>query len=985
MRPAASAALLALLLAALLTVSGSALAKKPPSPRTQARQAFTVLLVDTRITPKAVVAKRHRKKLVRIAKLAQKQWKKRPCKALRTLRTYNKALKKVRQRRIPGDVPGLGSFRSQLRSDMLRVNVALLQLPRAKKCGGGKPSKVTSVDAKVLSSNAKQLHLQVQLPSPKFVGQQVGGTAYQQMLMDGMGETGDVGKPAIPTSTKFFGVPLGADVDVQVNSTQGYDLPGVDLYPHQPSSVDAPIAPVAGAPDESAFLNPPFEINRKTYRSSRKFPAKQADGSALGMMRDLRIGGVDVAGGQYKPSTGKLHVFTAIDVTVKFKGKNSGKFGDSTDFNNTWDTYFTRNYQAVVTNFDAVKGNLNAGARAQLCGEDMLVVTSPALEQAAQTFATARRNAGLNPRVVTTGAGAGHAGTTNTQIQAFIRGELNSTNCLIHPSYVVLLGNTANVPTFIGPCTSGGNQAQCDVASDLPYSLNGNGNDLFADVELGRIPATNLSSANAVVSKIVNYENTMPAPARDDFYKHATVTGYFQPQKVCVLNNGKSGTPNCDPAAGAVNGHLQIVYANHQDTRGFTKTSDSVLRSMKSYGYKVDRLWTTDNSNVIPERYYDGTPIPNNLQRPAFAWDANTTDFLNAYNEGRFLVFHRDHGWTDGWSNPDLSSGNVSSLNNGTKLPVVFGVDCQSSQFDLPGNPSFVEEQIEKPSGGAVAGFGDTRVSPSFPNNHMALGFFDALFPNLIPDFGSSTATRKLGDVLLSGKAYMATQNGLDGQDSGDTYFEHHLYHLLGDPSMQMWAATPVNFDINKILSQYRAIAPVNPGDPVFQVNVSFPQAAGDPPAPGTVATLFSGDQAVGRGIVGADGKVTITPDSNVQPQNLRVAFDQEGVLPASDTVDAAPQAQKSTMSLKCPNGARAGSFVSASGTLTPVPGGATVKLHYTGPNNQVVDDTVQTNASGNWTRRTQIPSAGQWTLKATFEGDTTYAPSSASCNFTMS
>src|SRR3954451_13790827 len=148
-RPRATglAALLVLLVAALLVLPGAALAKKAPAPRTQAKQAFSVLVVDTRITPKAVVAKRHRKKMLRIAKRAQKQWRKRPCKALRTLRTYNKALRKVKQRRIPGDVPGLGSFRSQLRSDMLRVNVALLQLPRAKKCGGGKPSKVTSVDA----------------------------------------------------------------------------------------------------------------------------------------------------------------------------------------------------------------------------------------------------------------------------------------------------------------------------------------------------------------------------------------------------------------------------------------------------------------------------------------------------------------------------------------------------------------------------------------------------------------------------------------------------------------------------------------------------------------------------------------------------------------------------------------------------------------------------------------------------------------------
>jgi hypothetical protein len=588
--------------------------------------------------------------------------------------------------------------------------------------------------------------------------------------------------------------------------------------------------------------------------------------------------------------------------------------------------------------------------------------------------------------VVLTGAGAGAAGTTNSQIQQFIRGELNSKTCFKHPSYVILLGNTANVPTFLVECSPGKGfhpdpahpNDYCDIASDLPYSLDGNGSDLFADVELGRIPATDLASANAVVNKIVNYENTMPAPANDDFYRHATVTGYFQAAQICVLNSGATGPPNCNPDAGAVNGHFVIDHTNRQDTRGFTKTSDTVLRAMKFNSYKVDRLWTTDDAQVMPERYYDGTAIPNDLRRPAFAWDADTTDFLNAYNGGRFLIFHRDHGWPGGWAAPSLSSGNVASMTNGTKLPVVFAVNCASALFDNPASPSFVEQQIEKPSGGAVAGFGDTRNSPTWPNNDMALGFFDALFPSTVPAFGADDPTRKLGDVLLSGKNYMAAQNSGDSE-----YVEHYLYHLLGDPSMQMWAAAPQHFDPTKISSTYRAIAHVNPGDPVFQVNVAI--GAGNPTPGGTVATLFSGERAIGRGIVGSDGKVTITPEDNSPPANLHVTFDQQGALPAQDTIDQAPQGQPSTMTIQCPTGGKAGGTYATTGRLTPVPGGATVHVHYAGPNNQVMDQDVTTNANNTWTGRIRYPSGGQWTVTATFDGDATFEGSTANCNTTIS
>jgi Peptidase family C25 len=331
-----------------------------------------------------------------------------------------------------------------------------------------------------------------------------------------------------------------------------------------------------------------------------------------------------------------------------------------------------------------------------------------------------------------------------------------------------------------------------------------------------------------------------------------------------------------------VNGHYAIDYSNTTDTRGFTKTSDKVLNAMKAKGFEVDRLWTTDDSKVKPQYYYDGTPIPNSLRRPSFGWNADTSDFLNAYNGGRFLIFHRDHGWQDGWANPQLDSGNVGSLSNGSKLPVVFGVNCESARFDDPAHPSFVELQLEKASGGAVAGFGDTRVSPTWPNNDMALGFFDALFPNTVPGFGSSTPSRRLGDILLSGKAYMASVWNGD-----DEYVEHYLYNLLGDPSMQMWAKTPVRWDVSKVSATTVRDPSPAPGRPFYHVVVTLPKGPGDPPPHGTIVTLFNSQgYAFGRALVGADGTATITPDDPGEPPRaLHVGFEQVGALPAVQSV----------------------------------------------------------------------------------------------------
>jgi Peptidase family C25/Propeptide_C25 len=946
-----------------LAIPASSDAAKAPSPRKLVREAFSQMLDDTRSTPRRAVSLRQRRKLVRIAKRARKQARRRPCRAIKTLRRYEGGLKRVRDPQPKDKRVFSGGARGELQADVVRTTSALLQLPRSKRCGGGRPSKVTEAKSRVLASSERRLRLRVSLPTPTFATQNAGGREFQQMFMEGLGATGDVGDPEVPTFTRYFGVPTGANVALKVNGTQGYDLPGVNLFPHQRSAVDQAPQPF---PDIGTFLNPPFRLDSKRYKSNARFPRRPANAAALGTFRDLRVGGVDFAGGQYRPRSDTLHVFTSIDVTVTFGGANKGSFGDSATFNSPWNARFAHNYGTLVDNGATIRDHLRPGPALPVCGEEMLVVTDPELQPAATTFAASRNGAGISTRVVLTGSGPGRAGVTPTEIQSFIRGELSPTRCLRRPSYVVLLGNTAHVPTFVIPCTPTSVFAACDVATDLPYSLDGD-SDMFADVMLGRIPATDLTMANQVVNKITTYETTPPAPPGDDFYGHATVTGFFEPALQCVLNEGRSGTPNCDYTHPPVTGHWVDDLSNHQDQRGFTKTTDRIIRAMQADSYDVDRLWTTDES-VIPEKYYDGTDIPTHLRRPAIPWNANTTDFLNAYNGGRFLILHRDHGWPDGWGLPTLTSEHIPLLTNGAKLPVVFGVDCASTTFDQPDHPSFVELQVERVGGGAVAGFGDTRNSPSLPNNHMARGFFDALFPNTEPDFGSPTPTRRLGDVLLSGKAFMAHMQGVDWQSENDTAFEHNLYNLMGDPSMQMWANPPRAWRPPDIEVHYLVAS--------GHVDVKLPVGPGDPPPFGTIATLFQGDRAIGRAIVGADGTAEIVPDESVPPQDLSVALDQDGALPLKKAVTGS-----SSMSIKCPaDGSPAGSQT-ISGNLAGPPAGSLVHVKFEG-NNQSFTRDVTTGADGSW-QDTESFGPGQQSITATYNGDASNSAASASCSFT--
>jgi hypothetical protein len=967
--------------------AGPAVAKKAPSAKKQVNRAFTLLVRDTRLVPKRAVKKRHRAALLKTAKRARRQARRRPCASIKTLRTYRRHLRRVRVKkyRTRDRRTKAGSPRGQLEARLVTLNAALLQTPKSKRCGGGRRSRVDEAKATVLASTDRRLKMRLQLPPPQFVAHQVGGNDFVEMAMAGMDVSGDIGDPGLPMKSTFFGIPRGANVDVDVSNVKGYTIPGVDLYPLQKQPVDQ--APPTPKPDFTVFADQPFRMDSKAYRTNRLFPRQPADGGALGAMRDVLVGAASTAGGQYRPKSNKLKVFTSMDVTVNFTGDHKGLFGDS-DLLSPWNHAFVDDY-ATLVNFALVRDRLER-IRPVFCGEELLIVTSSELRPAADTLADQRRAQGYVTAVREVGAGPGQIGTTPTQIQTFIRSRLNG-SCLLQPSYVILFGNTAHVPTFLVPCSPGGNPDECNIASDLDYSLNGIGTDLFADVQLGRLPAPNLDSANALVTKLQTYATSSPAPPGDDFFDHAAVTSYFQPPLICVLNEGATGTPNCDANHPPVNAHWEIDYPANTDTRGFTITAERIRNGIARDGYTVDRLYTTDDEDVIPLNYWNGTPIPDHLRRPAFDWDANTTDFFNAYNEGRFVILHRDHGWPDGWAEPTLHSGHVPLFTNGTQQPVVFGINCSSAAFDDPAHPSFVELQVLRPDGGAIAGFGDTRVSPSFPNNHMALGFFDALFPLTVADYGSDEETRRLGDVLIRGKQYMATQEGFEWHGAGDTYVEHYLYHLLGDPTMQMWANPPVRFDPSRfrgLIREYREIKPIpEPGDPPFYVRFEFP---GEPLAVGTLVTLVSGNEAIGRGIVGQDGTANVIPDGPASSQrNLSISLQQDGAFPASEPVENPPPREQTGLKFNDPGSpSQTGNPNPFSGNLSPAFAGAKVRVVYTPVNpqnpNGVIEHTVTTDGQGVWNDQVSFQynttstnnNANEWNAKAYFDGDTDNAPS---------
>jgi hypothetical protein len=686
----------------------------------------------------------------------------------------------------------------------LLLGMSLLLLPHAGQAQSTPPPPPDAPEFTIERSTPEGMLIGLLLPAVQKLAStpDPAGATYTELLLPGEIETaptgeGDaVGKPAIPAITRLIAVPLETErPTVQITSVQiAETLEDIVLYPIQPTPVDQ----AAAEEGPIDYSDAPFTIDELAYRSTIAQPSNLVELTPLGVLRDLKIYQVRIAAAQYTPALRTATTYRAINFTISFP--NGATFLPERVQNPFEDHRLP--LLDLVLNREAVQA---APFKPELpiancVGYEYLIITDPLFRPAANTLASWKWEKGIATQVIETGAGANQAGTTREQIRAKIAEIYN--NCNVRPSYLLLLGDAEHIPPWyvFRKLDSEGNQEF--IGTDYPYSVIAKAVQDDAqliqlpDLAMGRIPVDTLAQATTVVNKIIAYEKN--PPVSNSFYERATFASYFQ----CCWASKPDGTT----------------------TRGYIQTSEQIRSHMVGAGYNVQRIYTTSASSyqdpeasnyydlntrdTTPRFYRNGTALPNAIgPNSGFAWDGDTTDVINAFNSGRFLIFHRDHGSSSGWVDPRFTTNNINSLTNGALQPVVYSINCTSGYFDNETNPGgnvgatyFAERVLRQSNGGAVGIIAATRVSPTWENNALSRGLFDATWPGVAPEFGANTSITRLGDILNHGKLYMLSQafvaqpSLVDGGGNlglASIRNNFYMYHLFGDPTMEMWTANP--------------------------------------------------------------------------------------------------------------------------------------------------------------------------------------------------
>ena len=581
------------------------------------------------------------------------------------------------------------------------------------------------------------------------------GESMKAVSMAGAFLPNDEGMPDLAGLSRFVAIPQGASVQYRIIASRTEKYTGMEIAP----------APRIPWETESGPLD--YNKNTSVFSKDAFYPESVVQISEPTKLRGVDIVAVGITPYQYNPITKELIVYKDLQIEISFIGGN-GKFGEDRLRSRWFDPILEDN----IINFQALP-KIDYGKRNlinSLTPDYEYLIIRPngaAYAQWADSIKNFRNKQGIRTGVVSL---AEIGGNTTTAIETYINNAYNTWT--IPPAAILFMGDygtDANI-NVIAPIYNN----YC--ASDNIY-VDVTGNQL-PDIAEGRMTANNAAELQVMVTKFLNYERT-PETSFDFYNKPITALGWQTERWFQICSE-------------AVGGFFKKVY-------GKLPTRINAI-----YSGSPTTSWSSNVNTPIVVAYFGpaGTyyiPLtPDSLG----GWTGGTAQgVINAINAGSFMLQHRDHGSTTGWGEPAFQSSHISSLTNtGTNLPYIFSVNCLTGKYNLSSEcfaEKFHRYTYNGQNAGCVGILAASETSYSFVNDVFVWGMYDNMWPNFMPTFGTTPASRdcRPGFGMTAGKIHLYGSSW--PYNTSNKEVTYHLFHNHTDAFMQMYYAVPTNMTIS--------------------------------------------------------------------------------------------------------------------------------------------------------------------------------------------
>ena len=337
------------------------------------------------------------------------------------------------------------------------------------------------------------------------------------------------------------------------------------------------------------------------------------------------------------------------------------------------------------------------------------------------------------------------------------------------------------------------------TASDHWY-VTVSGHDEFTDMYIGRLSVETVNQAEAVVDKILAYEQAPP-------------NGDWRRKIISVADDEVSNSGDFI----------------------FRKSLDEIAKDHTRLGYETVEIFLEDITDEV-EAKPDEFP---GLHPQRIAKDM----IIESLGEGAVIAQYAGHGGNTVWAHEIIFDNvSVDQVEETDKIPFMLVLSCYNGYFDKPGEPSMAEKLLRKERGGIIGMLSATRLTYGSGNDALNRIIFDMIFKRNV---------RQLGPLSFDSKVELLMTEGT-GQI--DVMME---YTLFGDPALQMAIA---NGEIQPAI-ETKTVAPgdtlrIAPGyiqTATYDALRRTKQFVNDTNFDGTltVKALFPGKTAVSQGVAG--------------------------------------------------------------------------------------------------------------------------------------
>ena len=563
------------------------------------------------------------------------------------------------------------------------------------------------------------------------------------------------GVPNLTGLSRYVAIPQEAQVRVTILDAR------TEVYQN------IEVAPAPNIPRENDDRPLRYEKDMSIYGRDAYYPSSPVRLSQTMQMRGVDVVVLGVVPFQYNPVTKELIVYKDIRIKVDFVG-GTGHFGEARLRSRFWESIL----EAHLVNYKSLpQVDFYTTERIQARdGYEYIIIVSddPPYEAWADTIKQWRKLQGISCEVFTlTEVG----GSTSAAIENFLNNAYTTWNPA--PVAFLMLGDypgSADPPGVTSPvwnshCVSDNVYADVD-GDDLP------------DMHHARICARGVSQLDTIVNKFLSYER----------YPYTAANFYDNPLVACGWQDDRWFQMCIETAR-----HFFINSLGKNPAREYNIGIGTPT---------VGCPWTTrSGSRPVIQYWYNASWLPDTINPyNAVWWDNGSAAGVNAaINSGCFIVQHRDHGFEEGWGEPDYDLYDLDGLTN-TMFTFVNSTNCLTGKYN---NPSEVfAEKFHRIGYGALGLNAASEVSYSFVNDTYIWGMFDYFWPQFddgYPCFDMTGNSHLMPCLAMTSAKYYLEASWMPDSVNAGSYrdYTYHLFHHHGDAFMNLYSEIPQYLSVN--------------------------------------------------------------------------------------------------------------------------------------------------------------------------------------------